>query len=176
MGKRSEFERLPKDKYYTWDSRAYQNMDGMWQNIGTFVEPCAGAGNMVYHLSDMGMSCVYACDIEPEGAGIALHSYEMIPGHVLARADAIITNPPWSRGLLHPFIDWCIKSGKPSWLLIDTAWAATRQAKPYLAYCSHIVPTPRLKWIKDSEHAAKDDTSWYRFQNVPCPTVWVSNP
>lgn len=175
MGKRSDFEKIPKDKYYTWDARAYTPMRAIFRKIGTFIEPCAGGGDMIAHLEQIRPRCVYACDIEPtdgETTPIVKLSYDRIKPAVLKQADYIITNPPWTRSVMHPFIEWCIASGLPAWLLIDTNWASSKQARPLLAYCSDIVPTPRLKWIPDSKDSAKDDTAWYRFQGVPCDTIW----
>lgn len=172
MGRRSDFDKLEKDKYHTIDVRAYAPMIGVFSNIETFIEPCAGGGNMVRDLADIGPECIYACDIEPEADGIHEHSYEDVPEKYLQQAEYIITNPPWTRAAMHPFIEWCIASGKPAWLLIDTGWASSKQARPMLAYCSDIVPTPRLNWIPGSKHSSKDDTSWYRFQPEPCLTVW----
>lgn len=178
MGKRSDFDKIPKDKYYTWDARAYAPMKGIFRKIDTFIEPCAGGGDMIRALHEIGPKCVYACDIEPTGERakdafpIRQLSYEQIKLGVLQQADYIITNPPWTRSAMHPFIEWCIQSRLPAWLLIDTNWASSKQARPLLAYCSDIVPTPRLKWIPDSKDSAKDDTAWYRFQEAPCDTIW----
>lgn len=175
MGKRSDFAKIPKDKYYTWDARAYVPMRSIFRKIETFIEPCAGGGDMIAHLERIGPRCVYACDIEPtdaETTPIVKLSYEQIKPGILQKADYIITNPPWTRSIMHPFIEWCIHSRLPAWLLIDTNWASSKQARPLLAYCSDIVPTPRLKWIPDSKDSAKDDTAWYRFQETPCETIW----
>jgi hypothetical protein len=174
MGKRSDFEKIPKDKYYTWDARAYVPVRSIFRKIGTFIEPCAGAGDMIRQLEKIGPRCTYACDVEPTGEfeRIVDHGYEEIGTAIFKHADYIITNPPWTRSVMHPFIEWCIASGLPAWLLIDTNWASSKQARPFLAYCSDIVPTPRLKWIPDSKDSAKDDTAWYRFQGTPCDTIW----
>lgn len=178
MGKRSDLPRIPKDKYYTWDNRAYDRVRTIFENIGTFIEPCAGGGDMIQAVENIGPTCVYACDIaptdytEPTDVGVWPHSYELVPEKVLEQADCIITNPPWTRSILHPFIWWCIDSGKPAWLLLDANWAITKQARPMLAYCSDIVPTARLKWIPDTKDSAKDDTAWFRFQAEPCDTIW----
>ena len=186
MGKRSEFERIPKDKYYTWDARAYPVLFAhLGDDVKTFAEPCAGGGNMIMFLEDHGLRCVHASDIEPdepdglvayEGPEIRTQSYETIDSMDFAVADVIITNPPWGRKTLHPFLEWCRDMGKPAWLLLDSNWAFTKQAQPYLVYCDLIVPTPRLKWIPDSDHAAKDDTSWYRFQPYACDTIFKNVP
>jgi len=174
MGKRSDFEKIPRDKYYTWDARAYTPMRAIFRQIGSFVEPCAGGGDMIRALEAIHPRCVYACDIEPTADfdRILKLSYDQIDPAIFKHADYIITNPPWTRSVMHPFIEWCIASGTPAWLLIDTNWASSRQARPLLSYCSDIVPTPRLKWIPDSKDSAKDDTAWYRFQETPCDTIW----
>lgn len=183
MGKRSDFERRPKERYFTWDQRAYPVlMAHLDPSIQTFAEPCAGGGNMVMALQERGLQCLYAGDIDPdEPDGPALcdipiltSDYKDIDDMGFATADAIITNPPWKRSMLHPFIDWCVWTEKPAWLLIDSNWAFTAQARPYLKYCSMIAPTPRLKWIWDSDHAAKDDTSWYLFGPEPVDTIFVN--
>ena len=182
MGKRSDKPKRPKDKYYTWDARAYDQVSRIFEQIGTFVEPCAGGGDMIYHLERLGLRCLHAGDIEPtkpdnpRAAAVsvpidAMAYWELPPDSALADADCIITNPPWTRSALHPFIDWCVQSGKPAWLLIDSNWAMTRQARMMLRYCSHIVPNPRLKWIVDTTDSAMDDTAWFRFQAEPCETI-----
>ena len=51
----------------------------------------------------------------------------------------------------------------PTWLLLDSDWAATRQAAPFLPHCSDIVAIGRVKWIEGSKHTGKDNHAWYRF-------------
>jgi hypothetical protein len=174
-------DRIPKDKYYTFDPRAYEPMREIFSKIGTFIEPCAGGGDMIIGVEVLGPKCIYACDIEPDDPtwvpdeetdlNIVTGSYDGVPKKLLRKADYIITNPPWTRADMHAFIQWCIESGVPAWLLLDSNWAWTKQARPFLTYCSDIVPTARLKWIPGTKHAAKDDTSWYRFQSEPCETI-----
>lgn len=181
MGKRSDMDRIPKDKYYSFDPRAYEPMRAIFAKIGTFIEPCAGGGDLISGVQALGPKCVYACDIEPDDPDgpvdpaivkmICKHSYEDLHPEYVQGADYIITNPSWTRKDMHAFIRWCIASGVPAWLLLDSNWAWTKQARPFLTYCSDIVPTPRLKWIPNTDHAAKDDTSWYRFQSEPCETI-----
>jgi hypothetical protein len=80
----------------------------------------------------------------------------------VAGADAIITNPPWSRPILHKMI-LHFQRLKPTWLLFDSDWAYNRMAAPYLDTCSDIVAVGRLKWIEGTTHSGKDNCSWYRF-------------
>ena len=55
----------------------------------------------------------------------------------VANADCFITNPPWSRDVLHPLII-NLSDQAPAWLLIDADWVHTRQSIPFL---------PRLRKI-----------------------------
>jgi hypothetical protein len=51
----------------------------------------------------------------------------------------------------------------PTWLLLDSDWASTRQAAPFLPCCSDIVTIGRQKWIEGSKHTGKDNYAWYGF-------------
>ena len=85
------------------------------------------------------------------------------PGSLdMAEYDAIITNPPWTREIMHPMIDR-FRYLAPTWLLFDADWMHTKQAAPYMPYCSDIVSVGRLKWISGSKHVGKDNAAWYRF-------------
>ena len=128
----------------------------------TFVEPCAGDGRLADMLEMAGHSCSYASDIEPNRRDIRmLDALELNEIHCLF-ADMIITNPPWSRGVLHPLI-LHFSQLRPTWLLFDADWAYTKQAKAYLPYCVEIVAVGRLKWIEGSPHTGKDNCAWYLF-------------
>jgi len=81
-------------------------------------------------------------------------------------ANYIITNPPWSRDVLHPMI-MTFKDIAPTWLLFDADWMHTKQSKPYMQYCQMIVSIGRIKWIADSKHTGKDNCAWYFFQKTP---------
>ena len=66
------------------------------RGIRSFAEPCAGDGALVRHLESFALRCVYAGDIRTGQDALELDHY--------GAADAIITNPPWSRELMHPLI------------------------------------------------------------------------
>jgi hypothetical protein len=51
----------------------------------------------------------------------------------------------------------------PTWLLLESDWAHTKQAAPFMPYCSDIVAIGRVKWIEGSKHTGKDNSAWYRF-------------
>jgi hypothetical protein len=153
MGKRSNFERRPADFYPTpW--AAVLPLFPHLRGIHSFAEPCAGDGALVRHLESLGLHCVYADDISTGQDALALDHY--------GAADAIITNPPYTRGLMHRLIEHFQRIA-PTWLLLESDWASTRQAAPFLPHCSDIVAVGRVKWIEGSKHTGKDNFGWYRF-------------
>ena len=124
------------------------------RGVRTFAEPCCGDGALVRHLESFGLRCVYAGDIATGQDALALDHY--------GAADAIITNPPYTRELMHRLIAHFQRIA-PTWLLLDYDWAATKQAAPFMPHCSDIVTLPRLKWFEDSKDTGKDNHAWYRF-------------
>jgi len=161
MGKRSTFERREMD-FYPTPAPAVSALVGKLGKNTTFVEPCAGDGRLADMLEIAGHTCTYASDLEPRRRDIrVLDVLDLNEVHCLG-ADLIITNPPWSRGVLHPLI-LHLSQLRPTWLLFDADWAHTRQAKPYLAFCVEIVAIGRLKWVEGSPFTGKDNCAWYLF-------------
>jgi hypothetical protein len=126
------------------------------ERIFTFVEPCCGTGYLVKYLIGFGLQCRFARDLKDGFDALTCSP------HLLAEADAIITNPPWTRQLLHPMIER-FSGIRPTWLLFDADWAHTRQASALIDHCTKIVSVGRLKWMPGSKHSGKDNASWYRF-------------
>jgi hypothetical protein len=153
MGKRSSFKRVPRD-FYPTPFKAVPPLIPYLRGVRTFAEPCAGDGALVRHLEGVGLRCAYAGDVTTGQDALARDSY--------GAADAIITNPPYTRELMHPLVKHFQRIA-PTWLLIDYDWAATKQAAPFLPHCSDIVILPRLKWIEGSKDTGKDNHAWYRF-------------
>jgi hypothetical protein len=153
MGKRSNFERIPRD-YYPTPYAAVPPLIPFLRGVRTFAEPCCGDGALVRHLESFGLRCVYAGDIADGQDALALDTY----GH----ADVIITNPPYTRPAMHALIAHFQRIA-PTWLLIDYDWAATRQAAPFMFHCSDFVVLPRLKWFEGSKNTGKDNHAWYKF-------------
>jgi hypothetical protein len=48
-------------------------------------------------------------------------------------------------------------------LLIDSDWAYTKQAAPFIPHCQKIVAIGRLKWIPGSKYTGKENCAWYLF-------------
>lgn len=158
MGKRSSFERREQDFYVT----PYEAVPPLLAHLSrgaTFEEPCAGDGSLVDHLERGDHFCTYSCDIEPKRADVMQYDAFKIER---TAADYFITNPPWTRTILHPLIVH-LSDIAPTWLLFDADWKHTRQAAPYMPRCRKIVSVGRLKWIPNSPHTGKDNCAWYLF-------------
>ena len=55
----------------------------------------------------------------------------------------------------------------PTWLLLETDWASTKQAGPFMPCCSDIVSIGRLRWIEGTTMSGKQNFAWYPFQDPP---------
>jgi hypothetical protein len=155
MGKRSDFPRRAMDAYATPHKAVvpvipFLRRDG----IQTFDEPCAGLDDLVDHLRCYGFDCLYAGDIQTGQDALDVKEF---------RADAVVTNPPWTRQLMHPLIWHFMRTSPITWLLFDSDWCHTKQATGLLAHCTDIVSVGRQKWMPDSKHSGKDNASWHRF-------------
>ena len=153
MGKRSSFERRELDFYPTPYKAALPLIPHL-HGIRTFTEPCCGDGALVRHLESFGLRCGYAGDIHDRRGRLARDHYGVV--------DAIITNPPHERELMHEMIVHFQKIA-PTWLLIDQDWCATKQAIPYLGSCTDILAIGRFTWIPGTKDGGKDNFAWCRF-------------
>jgi len=169
MGKRSNFERIPRD-FYPTPYPAVVPLLAHLEPETVFIEPCAGGGALISHLERHGHRCVLAYDVEPRRDRIAIADArtQASPGPALR-----ITNPPWDRKILHPIIENLSKYG-PTWLLFDADWMHTRQSAPFMPYLHKIVSVGRVKWIPDSAMTGKDNCCWYLFdQTSEAPAQFV---
>lgn len=159
MGKRSDFDRLPRDFYPTPPEAVAPLIPHLPYGV-MFAEPCAGDGALIHALEAGGASCVDALDIEPK-TDIAYRA-DALDWRPDDSADLIITNPPWSRDILHRMIVH-FSDMRPTWLLFDADWIHTRQAAPHMPRLRKIVSVGRVKWIKDSPYTGKDNCAWHLF-------------
>jgi len=159
MGKRSTFARRKNDLYETWDPRAVAALLPYLAPGTRFVEPCAGAGALLDQLTAAGHVCARAWDIDPKRDDIEEgDALQMLVGNI----DRFITNPPWTREILHPLIVH-LSNQAPTWLLFDSDWKHTKQAREFMPRCRKIVSVGRLRWIRGTTDDAKDNCSWYLF-------------
>ena len=73
MGKRSDFERQPRDFYPTPMEAVKPLLKHLPEDF-LFAEPCAGNGALIEHLETKGV-CMWASDIEPQAEGIHKNDY-----------------------------------------------------------------------------------------------------
>ena len=166
MGKRSDFERKPRDFYPTPKEAVIPLLPHLPEK-GLFAEPCAGDGRLIEHIEELtGLSGYWMTDIEPHadfiGNGDALT--DKIVG-----CDICITNPPWDRKILHPLIE-NLSNQLPTWLLFDADWMHTKQSVPYIKMCSKIVSVGRIKWFGNM--TGKDNCAWYLFDREANNTIF----
>lgn len=157
MGKRSSFERAPRD-FYPTPVEAVRPLLGHLQPGTKFIEPCAGNGALVDILVAAGHRCIQASDIEPQRDDIR----QADALDVRWEPDCFITNPPWDRKVLHPLIEH-LSDQAPTWLLFDADWIHTRQAAAYISRLVRIVSVGRVKWIPGSPFTGKDNCAWHLF-------------
>lgn len=164
MGKRSNFIRFHKDFYRTFDQRAGNAIWPLLQHYGVqkFAEPCVGLRDLVGQLKAFGLDCCAMYDINPRRPGIAYADATRLTAADLNGATDIITNPPWTRGLLHALISH-LAAIAPTWLLFDADWMHTKQSAPFKDYCTDIVSTGRLRFMPSTSEDGKDNCAWYRF-------------
>lgn len=163
MGKYSNFEKIPRD-FYPTPFEAVVPLIPHLKGLKYFCEPCAGDGRLSDYLETLGMHCVLKSDIEPQrndvSAANALNLYYPAP---------VITNPPWTRKILHPMINH-FSQQVPTWLLFQANWMHTLQAEKYMPFCKKIVSVGRVKWFPDSKSSGKEDCCWYLFDKELCKT------
>ena len=164
MGKRSDFERIPRDFYPTPYS-AVEPLIAHLPEQYTFVEPCAGDGRLIDHLALHGGHCTQAYDIEPTDMHLRVKEKDAFLLEDV-KTDFIITNPPWDRKILHPMIEK-FSGMAPTWLLFDSDWMHTKQSTQYLPRLKRIVSIGRVKWIEGSNSVGKDNCCWYLFDSTP---------
>jgi len=169
MGKRSDFKRRKNDTYDTPYS-AFLPLVPHLVPGRSFIDPCAGKNLLIEHLEKHNMTCLAAYDIEPRGDYIfKLDALELKKINLIG-ADYIITNPAWTRQLLHPMIDTFRKLAT-TWLLFDSDWKETKQSAPYMPYCSKVVSVGRVSWMNNGI-SGKDNCSWYQFIDHETETIF----
>jgi hypothetical protein len=168
MGKRSNFARKELDTYDTPNAAVAPLLPHLPPKT-RFIDPCAGAGDLVEHLLDAGHVFNAGYDLQPRADYIRQCNLLAADRRTFKTKDldAFITNLPWERKLLHPMIAHLRSFDRPLWTLIDANWMFTAQAEPFLRYCSKIVTVGRVRWIPGSTMTGKDDCAWFLFEPEP---------
>jgi hypothetical protein len=154
MGKRSDFDRLPKDQYDAPAAAVVPLLPHL-EPGARFIEPCTGAGHLIQHLRRAGHVLARAYDLPIDARS---HQYDVSVGA------AIVTNPPfWGRPAdLHPLII-NLSDQADTWLLMPGDWLFNRSSAPLMPRLRMAVAVGRVKWIPNSEHTGKDNCAWMLF-------------
>jgi hypothetical protein len=120
-----------------------------------FLEPCCGDGELAGHLESFGHRCQGRFNLPDCDARYCF--YRRAHQEV-----CFITNPPWSRSLLHRIITNLSDQG-PFWCLLDADWMHTKQSIPYQPRLRRIISIGRVRWIEGSKSVGKDNAVWCLF-------------
>ncbi len=168
MAKRSDgqFERVGNDFYRTPRAAVLPLIPHLPHRT-LFVEPCAGDGALIDHLEWFGHRCVGRTDLAPRRADITRASAMTLRWR--SERGLWITNPPWTRDLMHPIIKHLCRQ-TPGWFLFDADWVHTVQSAPLLPLLRKIVSVGRVQWIEGSGMSGKDNAAWHYFDGTRPPT------
>jgi hypothetical protein len=169
--------RNPRDLYQTRDVRAVLPLLAHLPEGARFHEPCAGEGDLVDWLERFGHRCVGAGDIAPGRPGIEARDALTLDA---CAGDFFITNPPWSRDLLHGIADH-LRRIAPTWILADADWWQTDQTRlaaragvptvaELMAHCRRMVAVGRVGWMETGGQGY-DNAAWYLFTARPGPMI-----
>lgn len=164
MGKRSNFKKNPRDLYKTIEEKSVYPLLPFLYQKDRFVEPCAGSGHLIQHLESIGLECSAAYDIKPLKSKYVIKKCNVLAEkfHIPRKTDYVITNPPWTRDILHSMII-TFSDLLPTWLLFDSDWIHTSQSSPFQSRIRKIVSVGRLRWIPGTKMTGKDNCCWYYF-------------
>ena len=125
MGKRSNFERIPRD-FYPTPLKAVPPLIPYLQGIRSFAEPCAGDGALVRHL-------------ESSGCAASIGRHRDRPGRLGPRTTAIPTQSSPTPHTISASRDALSGTScdPPTWLLLETDWSATSKPRPSYRRAPH---------------------------------------
>ncbi len=164
MGKRSEFEKVPRD-YYPTPEDAFRPIVKYLEEGMTFCEPCAGDGRLVSYIEKLvpDSLCLLAMDIEPQADYIIQGDSSVLTNESVDNCDVIITNPPYTWSVLSPMMDRWLALNCVTILLLPADFMHNKRFAKYLKHCNLIVSIGRVKWIEDSKMTGVDNYAWYFF-------------
>lgn len=172
MGKRDndKFERKSRDFYGTIDPAAVNALVDHLPLPTAFIEPCAGAGDLVNELCrHYGVVCVGAMDIDPQGSKIEQRNCLTL-SWVGPEVTHFITNPPFTWDMLKPILDF-LPTLKPTWLLLPADYMHNVRMGVYMAKCEKVVSVGRMYWEPNKKRGV-DNYAWYLFTNKEVETTF----
>lgn len=148
----------PRDYWPTIDPKAIPPLLRHLPKGARYAEPMAGNGSLIRLIGD-GADCLWASDLSPQGEGIMQRDvFQCGPDG----ADAFVTNPPWTRAMLHQII-LHLSDQAPTYLLFDADWLNTQQAGDFMERCRKVIHVGRLIWIEDTTNGGFTACCWYLF-------------
>lgn len=173
--RQSRYKRRRNDAYDTTDPAAVAPLLRFLGAGTRFIEPCAGAGDLVQQLQAAGHLCAAAFDITPRADGIrqidALSAnWSAIDGEI------IITNPPFSWPLLRDLILTFIGRAGMAWVLLEADFAHRKHSAGLLAHCAAIVSIGQIRWLPGSKHKSTKLYAWYLFTRETSVTRFYPDP
>ena len=162
MGKRSpDFEKKPRDSYYTIDPCAIGVLHPHLEPNTHFVEPCAGGFDLAQMLKDKGHVCRAAYDITPMSSEVTQRNCLTLNKEALKGAEVIISNPPFTWSVLCPLMAHMI-SLLPTWLLLPADVMHNVRMGPYMKKCVKVVSIGRMFW-EENKVKGVDNYCFYLF-------------
>tara|TARA_R110001606_G_scaffold152799_2_gene293672 strand:+ start:2997 stop:3527 length:531 start_codon:yes stop_codon:yes gene_type:complete len=162
MGKRSDFERVELDFYPTPYEAVVPLMPHITDHIlfRRFVEPCAGNGALVDHLTANDMYCSAAFDINPKRDDIEKGDALKVSGCL---GSMFITNPPWDFKILDPMITNLSGIAK-TWMLLNADVAHNQRMAPHIRRCAKFVSVGRISWMENGKKGF-ENCAWFLFDS-----------
>lgn len=163
VGKRSEFERAPRD-FYPTPLEAVQPLVKHLHRGVFFCEPCAGDGRLVAHIEKLvpDAVCVLAMDEDPKADFILKGDSTLLSSEETDYCDYIITNPPYTWKVLSTMLDRWIPLCKTV-LLLPADYMHNQRFQKYMRHCELVQSVRRVKWIEESTMSGKENYAWYFF-------------
>jgi hypothetical protein len=174
MGKREEvkFEKKPRDSYFTIDPVAVRTLSNHLRPNTFFVEPCAGAGDLVNSLQDLGHVCCGAYDIEPQVNWVVQRNCLTLDKESLWGSEMFVSNPPFTWSVLQPLMAHMINI-LPTWLLLPADFMHNVRMGPYMKQCEKVVSIGRLFW-EPNKVKGVENFCWYLFdKDYKGPTEFI---
>lgn len=161
-----KYPRNPRDFYATPSEAVVPLLPHLSGISGPayYDEPCCGSGALIHCLSNHGHICASATDkypVEQYPMGGPPQSSQDALALLDCLGDMFITNPPWSRPILHKLIVH-LSDITPTWLLFDADWMHTKQSIPFMSRCVKIVSVGRVSWMGNGT-VGFDNCAWYMF-------------
>jgi hypothetical protein len=164
------YEKRPRD-YYPTPKSAVMPIRHMLPKGFSFCEPCAGDGRLVSHLEELTSGqCFFASDIEPGADWIVTLDGNDLDSAAVEYCEYIITNPPFTWGVLQPMLEKWI-SLRPTLVLLPADFMHNKRVAPLMTNCVWVKSIGRVKWIEGSKGAGVENYAWYMFvKNHDKPT------